>query len=445
MQTWSLKKRMTLVSTLVLVLAFSIIYFITKSAYTVASKSRLQESLVAQIYALMAAAEDRDGQLYLPEVQRNDRLNHLNSGLVAYVLDVDGDLVWRSSSSDVFSVLPDIAQQYSLNRMTESRIDGRLMFWIGDKIIWEHENEMEGEYLFLIGEKQTLLNASVRQFKREVMVWLSLTAVILIFVLGFALNISLRPLKKAQSQIELVSRGDADSVQGEFPDELLPLTSSINRLLESEAAQKSRYRDTLGNLAHSLKTPLAVIKSEIHQLADGQHQGQLQKQVERIDDIVRYQLNRSVVTAGQALKRKSLVAPEVKKIIDALNKVHAQKELSISYRVEGECYFPGEQGDLMELVGNLADNACKWAKSEVKVNVDQSDDNLVIKVEDDGVGIPEEKRALILDRGKRLDQQAEGQGLGLSIVMDIVKTYRGQITIERSLLGGAEFHLVIPV
>ena len=445
MQAWSLKKRMTVVSTVILVIAFSLIYFIAKSAYTAASKSRLQESLVAQIYALMAVAEEQDGQITLPEILRNDRLNHLNSGLVAYVLDVDGDLIWRSQSSDIFSVLPDISQNYSLTELTEWRIENKRMFWIGDTIIWEHEDGTEGEYLFLIGEKRTLLTAAVREFKREIMGWLSITAVVLILVLGLALNISLLPLRKAQRQIELISQGDAEKVEGEFPAELAPLTSSINQFIESEIHQKKRYRDTLGNLAHSLKTPLAVVKSEIHQLGESSQQSQLQKQIERIDDIVKYQLNRSVVTAGQTMKRKSLVEPEVKKIVDALNKVHMSKGLTISYSVSDESYFPGEQGDLMELIGNLADNACKWAIGQVKISVEKVSCNLIFIVEDDGRGIPKEKRELILNRGKRLDQQAEGQGLGLSIVMDIIKIYKGQISIKQSDLGGAKFVLQIPI
>ncbi|WP_185964398.1 ATP-binding protein [Aliikangiella marina] len=445
MQSWSLKKRMTVVSSVILVVAFSLIYFIAKSAYTAASKSRLQESLVAQIYALMAVADEQDGQITLPEIMRNDRLNHVNSGLVAYVLEADGDLVWRSRSSDLFSILPDISQDYSLTELTVWRIESYRMFWIGDTIIWEHEDGTESEYLFLIGEKRTLLTAAVREFKREIMYWLFLTAFILIVVLGFALNISLLPLRNAQRQIELISRGDAERVEGEFPAELAPLTSSINRFIESEINQKKRYRDTLGNLAHSLKTPLAVVKSEIHQLGESAKQVELQKQIERIDDIVKYQLNRSVVTAGQTMKRKSLVEPEVKKIVDALNKVHMSKGLEITYEVAEDCYFPGEQGDLMELVGNLADNACKWANKKINIQVKHSNQNLIIAVEDDGTGIPEEKRALILDRGKRLDQQAEGQGLGLSIVMDIIKTYQGQIRILESQLGGAEFELTIPV
>jgi two-component system, OmpR family, sensor histidine kinase PhoQ len=445
MNSWSLKRRLTLISAVVILMAFYVIYLVTKTAYINASKLRIQESLGAQMYALMAVAEERDAQLIVPEVLRNDRLNHLNSGLVAYVLDVDGDLIWRSRSSDTFAVLPDISLSYSLNRLTESNLDERAMFWLGDKIIWEHENGMEGEYLFLIGENQSIMNIQVREYKKIIATWLWVTTFILIIVLVFALNFSLLPLKHAQKQIELVSCGDAEKVNGLFPIELAPLTTSINRLLESEALQKTRYRDSLGNLAHSLKTPLAVIKSELQNQEASQHKDQLIKQVERIDDIVRYQLNRAVLSPGKTLIRKWPIAAEMAKIVDALNKIHADRNIKVTTNAAPDCFFPGDRGDFLELMGNLADNACKWAKSKVEVSSSHENGYLFLWVDDDGPGIPKEKRELILSRGKRLDQLAEGQGLGLSIVMDIITNYRASMTIEDSHLGGSLFKLKIPL
>lgn len=445
LSSWSLKGRLMTVTAIIVLVAFYSIYLVTKTAYINASKARIKESLIVQIYALMAVAEDQDAQLTVPSYLRNDRLNQLNSGLVAYVLDVDGDLIWRSKSSDAFAVLPDISINYSLANLTESAFDGHGMFWIGDKIIWEHENGMEGEYLFLIGEKQQIMRAQVRQFKTEVATWLWVATIALIIVLMIAMRLSLNPLKDAQQQIEFVRVGDRNKVEGVFPSELSPLTSSINSLLDAEYLQKQRYRDSLGNLAHSLKTPLAVMKSELHQLEQDETATQLIKQVERIDDIVKYQLNRSVVSAGQTLRRKCLVEPEVYKIVEALKKVHAAKQLDFLVFVEPDANFPGEQGDLMELIGNLSDNACKWAQSKIVINIDTQLDGLFIVVEDDGPGIPSAKRSLILDRGKRLDQQAEGQGLGLSIVMDIIKTYKGKINIDDSELGGAKFKISIPI
>ncbi len=445
MKKWSLKGRLTAVSTIIVMIAFYAVYIVTKSAYVNATQARIQDSLTAQIYALMAVAEDYNAELNIPPILRNDRLNHLNSGLVAYVLDVDGDLIWRSKSSDTFAVLPDINATYSLTNLSQNSHDGHQMFWIGDKIIWEHENGMEGEYLFLIGEDKAIMREQVNEFRTQISIWLWVTTIIIVVVLNIAMRISLKPLKNAQEQIEKVREGDKSKVEGDFPKELEPLTSSINSLLEVEALQKRRYRDSLGNLAHSLKTPLAVMKSELQQLNVSESREQLAKQVARVDDIVKYQLNRSVISAGQTMRRKSLIEPEVYKIIDALNKVHAAKALSIEAELESDASFPGEPGDLMELVGNLADNACKWAASKVLISVDEQFAELFITVEDDGPGIPEEKRELILNRGKRLDQQAEGQGLGLSIVMDIIKTYRGNIHISSSDLGGARFKIAIPI
>jgi len=423
MPAWSLKRRVALIASIVLIIAFSTIYWVIKSAYYTASKSRIQTSLVAQTDALLAVTDDSAGELFISETIRNNNLDQLNSGVVAYL----------------YIQLPDINLPYTFSSLLESSLDERLFFWVGKKIIWEYDNGQESQYLFLVGERRSLLDTAVRSYQREIAIWLSVSAVALIVILIFALNISLEPLKHARQQIELVSNGKANRVSGNFPDELQPLTSSINQLLESEKLQRKRYQDALGNLAHSLKTPLAIIKGELQRQPGENTQHQLAEQIQRIDDIVRYQLNRSVVTAGRLLNRKTHIATEVPKIVDALKKVHADKQLKIEHHLTQSSYFPGELGDLMELIGNLADNACKWAKSQVVIKAYEQTNKLYLKVSDDGPGIPIEKRQLTLDRGKRLDQKAEGQGLGLSIVTDIIQSYRGELIIDDSRLGGSRF------
>jgi len=445
MKSWSLKQRLTIISSIILFVAFSIIYFATQSAYAIASKSRLQESMTAQVYALIAAANDDQGILFIPDVLRNERLENLSSGLVAYVLQQDGSLVWQSPSSELFQELPDIKQLLTLQKLVESTFEKREMFWIGDSIIWEHENEQEKTYYFIVGEKQTILTSAVDKFKGEVFAWLSISGVVLLIVFVYALNFSLRPLILAQQQIELVRLGEATNVEGEFPKELVPLTSSINQLLDSEARQKNRFRDSLGNLAHSLKTPLAILKGEIDNRKVVDDKNILKSQIDRIDDIVRYQLNRSVISSGRTLVRTCEVEPEVSKIVAALRKVHQQKNLSIEPRIANGTIFPGDAGDLLELVGNLADNACKWAYSRVVISSKLKENNFCLYLDDDGPGINIENREAILNRGKRLDQNTEGQGLGLSIVMDIIRSYRGDIVIEQSALGGALFRVSIPL
>jgi len=453
-EQWSLKQRLTAVSSIILFIAFSVIYFATQSAYTTASKSRLHESMLAQFYALVAIVQDDEVSLLVPDVIRNDRLENLSSGLVAYILNDDGTLVWQSPSSGLFESLPNINNKLVLNQLSESDFEGRAMFWIGESIIWEHSETSEKNYYFIIGEKQTILISGVNAFESQILFWLVLSAVALLIVFSYAVNFSLRPLRNAQFQIELVSQGKKKIVEGEFPEELTPLTSSINKLLHSEARQKVRYRDTLGNLAHSLKTPLAIIKGELDKMQseivnESKEQVKrnelIQIQVDRINDIVKYQLNRSVISSGQTLVKNCPLEVEAEKIIDALKKVHRDKKLDISHRIETNTIFPGDSGDLLELIGNLTDNACKWADSMVVLSAKPKDNHLYIYVEDDGPGVELNQRKAILDRGKRLDEQTEGQGLGLSIVMDIIKNYQGSIQIETSVLGGALFLISIPL
>lgn len=445
MKTWSLRQRLTTISSIILLVAFSIIFFATQSAYSIASKNRLQESMNAQFYALMAIPVDDQGTLFIPDVLRNERLENLSSGLVAYVLDEKGKLIWQSPSSELFETLPNINHKYSTETITESTFEGRKMFWVGDSIIWEHENKQEKTYHFIIGEKQSILTSPVDKFMNEIFAWLSISGVVLLVVFAYALNFSLRPLAMAQQQIELVRLGDIETIEGDFPDELVPLTSSINLLLKSETRQKNRFRDSLGNLAHSLKTPLAILKGEV----DNHHQSDekkiLQTQISRIDDIVKYQLNRSVVSSGRTLVRTCAVEPEILKIVDALTKVYREKNIDIIARIESNTIFPGDAGDLLELVGNLSENACKWAANKVVISAKHKGGCFNLYVDDDGTGIAEEHREAILNRGKRLDQSTEGQGLGLSIVMDIIKQYSGDISIEKSALGGSLFRITIPL
>ncbi len=445
MKNWSLKQRLTFVSAFVLTVAFSIIFFATQSAYLIASKNRLQESMTAQVYALMAVANEDQGQLFIPDILRNERLENLSSGLVAYVMDQSGGLVWQSPSSELFQSLPDVNFPYSMQKISESSFEGRDMYWVGVSIIWEHEDEQEKTYYFIIGEKQSILNSSVSNFRKEIAAWLSISGILLLIVFAYALNYTLRPLKKAQTQIEKIREGKVQGLGDDFPEELLPLTMSINQLLESEARQKNRFRDSLGNLAHSLKTPLAIIKGEIENQQISDERNVLKNQVERIDDIVKYQLNRSVISSGRTLVKTCAVQPEVSKIVEALKKVYQSKNINIESRIQSNAIFPGDAGDLLELVGNLTENACKWTKSNVVVSVKHKENHFCLYVDDDGPGIAEENRAAILNRGKRLDQSTEGQGLGLSIVMDIINNYRGEIVIQDSALGGALFLVTIPL
>ncbi|MDE2221292.1 MAG: hypothetical protein KGJ52_13040, partial [Gammaproteobacteria bacterium] len=234
-----------------------------------------------------------------------------------------------------------------------------------------------------------------------------------------------------------------------FPRELAGVARSLNALLRSERARIARYRDTLGNLAHGLKTPLAVMRSA---LAGGPGQSAtLDREIDRIAQIVDHQLQRAATSGGVTLGQQSVpVAPVVADLRTALRKVHSGKDLAIDTDVPADAGFAGDRGDVMELLGNLIDNACKWCRGIVRVSarLDPArpvERRLVLVVEDDGPGIAPADRGRVLGRGVRADERASGHGLGLAMVADTVALYGGELFIGESAgLHGARIEVALP-
>ncbi|TPW17098.1 MAG: two-component system OmpR family sensor histidine kinase PhoQ, partial [Halothiobacillaceae bacterium] len=242
--------------------------------------------------------------------------------------------------------------------------------------------------------------------------------------------------------LRAIERGEATQLEGTYPNELNGLTSNLNALIRSEREQLNRYRNSLSDLAHSLKTPLAILQNEI----DSRHptqQSTLVEQVERMSQLVDYQLQRAASAGRTTLAAPLVIEPLVKRVVASLDKVYADKALRITLAVDAALTFQGDKSDLLEIFGNLLDNAYKWAKQQVtiKVTCDTLNEGklarLTVTIEDDGPGIPEEKARLVLQRGGRADEQVGGHGIGLAVVRDIVQLYDGQLEIAKSTLGGA--------
>jgi two-component system sensor histidine kinase PhoQ len=241
------------------------------------------------------------------------------------------------------------------------------------------------------------------------------------------------------------------SLRGRYPRELALLTNNINELIESEREHLIRYRNTLGDLAHSLKTPLAVLRTRIENGSNDDMDGLrevVRSQVARMDGIVAYQLARAATTGHQVFAAPIAIDPHVESLVQSLEKVYARKNVLCEFDLDPTARFYGELGDLLELLGNLLENAFKWANHRVLLSTQtltvapQRRAGLLISVEDDGPGIPPEKVEHLLQRGVRGDERVQGHGIGLSIVQDIVRAYRGELSVERSdELGGARFVL----
>jgi two-component system sensor histidine kinase PhoQ len=291
-------------------------------------------------------------------------------------------------------------------------------------------------------------------FRKRLFGWFFALTVVLLVALGFVLRSSLAPVRRLEREINAVEEGERDSLGEGYPRELMGVTANLNALLAGERKRVARYRDTLGNLAHSLKTPLAVMRSALsteRAKRDVASSGVvLNGEIDRMTSIIEHQLKRAAATGGALLGQAPVdVAAIVVDLRSALLKVYGNKDLMIETSVAPETQFVGDRADLTEVLGNLLDNACKWCKGHVRVTVTSDSqrvarERLRVVVEDDGPGIGDADRVRVFERGVRTDEHVPGHGLGLAMVRDTVDLYGGKLTIDSSPLGGASITMYLP-
>ena len=253
---------------------------------------------------------------------------------------------------------------------------------------------------------------------------------------------ALQPLQQAQQQLQQLQRGERELLEADAPRELEPLIAEINRLLAHTRASLARSRHALGNLGHALKTPLAVLVNASER-ADPQLRATLQEQLAQMQRRIARELSRAR-TAGEAAGGERFVPREdLPLLIDSVQRAHG-RELGFDWQAPAGA-LALERDDMLELLGNLLDNACKWARSSVRLRIERQAQQVSIRLEDDGPGIAEARHAEALARGNRLDEQVEGHGLGLGIVGDIVAAYHGKLELQRSALGGLLVQVCLPL
>ncbi len=265
-------------------------------------------------------------------------------------------------------------------------------------------------------------------------------------LLWLAARWSLKPIGKLSSEVKALESGQRDSLSETPPQELRGLVNNLNLLLKSERQRSSRYHTTLSDLTHSLKTPLAVLQSTLRSLR-GAKQIQIEEaepimleQISRISQQVGYYLHRASLQADHNILNRELhaVPPLVDNLCSALNKVYQNKGVDITVDLTPEITFFGNRDDLVEVLGNVLDNACKYCLEFIQITAVQAETELLIAIDDDGPGIPEARRQLIFQRGHRVDTLRPGQGIGLALALEIVENYQGSIQVAKSELGGAK-------
>ncbi|WKV82609.1 sensor histidine kinase [Pseudomonas sp. B24_DOA] len=285
------------------------------------------------------------------------------------------------------------------------------------------------------------------QRMRQIGLGLGLAALLLIlFLQRLTVRRALKPLERAREQIAQLQQGQRSQLDDQVPVELEPLVAQINHLLAHTEDSLKRSRNALGNLGHALKTPLAVLLSlaSSDKLDDRPELRRiLKEQLEQVQQRLNRELNRARLS-GDALPGALFDCDaELPGLLATLNMIHGE-HLALSYVAPPGLQLPWDREDLLELLGNLLDNACKWADAEVRLSVIERSDGFALSVEDDGPGIPEEQRTQVFSRGTRLDEQTHGHGLGLGIVRDIVDTWGGLLVLGESEWGGLKVVIELP-
>lgn len=300
------------------------------------------------------------------------------------------------------------------------------------------------QVVYIVAGDWSDVQAEVEAFSRNLVSWVAAFGAGLVLTMLATIWFGLGPLRRIPDALADIRSGRKDRLTGTFPREVQPLVREINALLDHNARVVERARTHVGNLAHALKTPLAVLTNE-SAAAKGELAGAVKAQTEIMRQQVEHHLSRARMAARAGiLGARTSVMPVLEALQRTLEKIYARRGVAIAVRGPAAAAFRGEKQDLEEILGNLMDNACKWSGGEVRATVRVAGDRLVIDVEDDGPGIPENKRTQASKRGFRLDEKTPGSGLGLSIVHDTAEIYGGALALGQSELGGLKATLDLP-
>ena len=437
----SLKVRLLIMTSAILIILTISGGLLLLQSFSVVQMKALKERLKVHSYSILAQVEFYNQQLLLDSKLSDQHFNQPNSGLYAIILNENHQRVWASISA---MNLPNFSQteikvgqwQYSLaNNGNEQLFIARYGVDLGSG-----ENST---FNIVLLEDMHEINKDLTDYRNTLIILLCSTAIFLFLMQLIILRWGLKPLHQLSDDLKEIQSGEKDELAGSYPKELRPLTSNLNHLLKVEQNQRNRYRNSLADLSHSLKTPISVIQGILYKdTVNKEDLHYIQSQVSKMTNTIRYQLQRAVHGFQGLNINKIAISPMVNAVVDAMYKVYADKGLSIKLTLDQECYFQGDENDLMEILGNLIDNACKYCKNNVAIKIEHSDHALVFYFSDDGAGIPALQREAILQRGVRLDTVEAGQGMGLALVKEILDAYQAELDVSDSMLGGACFKIV---
>ena len=436
----SLKARLVISALLFILVLLPLIGVALNDAFTEQVKSATKNELSAYVYSILAVTEVENKQISIPELVLENRFNLIQSGLYAIATTENASgkqtIVWHSQSFMGMVPPPHFtipATGQSAFEQIELAEQPHLIYSFS--VSFASQNQNVPVTIHIIKDEREF-QQQIDQFNQQLWTWLLiLMFVMLVFQLSW-LVWTLRPLARFTQELHSVEQGKSMQLSSQYPTELQAVARQLNILLNTEQTQRKRYRNALADLAHSLKTPLAVIKSQAD-LSEASSE-----QVSVISRIIGHQLKRAQTAAAASWHLGIRVDDVAAKLLRTLAKIYREPQINLSGEMADEAVFKGDEADLTEILGNVLDNACKAAKSTVKLTVTGDAYQLLICIEDDGPGISEALKNQIFERGIRADSYHQGNGIGLAIVRDLVDSYNGRISVSRSeTLGGAKFSI----
>ncbi len=442
----SFHNRLLLAASLVLVAFLGFSAFSLNNAFKSSAVKAQEQRLQNYVYSIVSAAEfSNNGLITMPEKLAEPEFSLPNSGLYAQISSGDS-ILWQSVSSlGRFLDFPEQANDPLNEQLSILSIDREGKFTnLSYGLVWENDFGQEFRYTINIAEALSITEPEKAEFQRSLWYWLGGTGLVLLITQVVILRWSLRPLHDVANDLHAIENGDKKRLAGDYPTELNRLTNNINTLLDHEQSRRQRYKNSLADLAHSLKTPLAVLRGELENLKSSKLRVVAHEQLNRIADLVDYQLQRASTEGQSSLQAPVLLGDIIYKILQSLEKVYLAKGVRHQLELEQDVFIHADEGDMYELLGNLLDNAYKYCKNQVNILVSRQADHLEIIIDDNGNGVRQQDQNAIIKRGNRIDTGVEGYGLGLAIVSDIITAYQGSLNLEDSPIGGARFIIRLP-
>lgn len=447
----SLHLRLLLAASLVLLAFMGVVGFSLERAFQDTARETLKRQLTADTLYLLAVSDfDESGNLRISSLLPDTRFSVIGSGLYGFVFDAEGNALWQSPSTLGIEIIPMLGLESGESAFVPVQLKNRQYNVYYQAFTWGLDGS-DRPLLFAVAENGEALASQIGEFRRTLWGWLSGAMILLVLLQLGVLRWSLLPLRQIVGDLEAIESGSKGRLSERYPQELQRLAASLNALLRSERAHLERYRNSLADLAHSLKTPLAILNGYVDSPAlDAEARQTMLEQLDRMDQIVEYQLQRAAARGHKTLSSAVDVAPLIQKILASLDKVHAGKGVTATLHCQKPEKYLCEEGDLYEIAGNLIDNAYKWCRTRVDVAVHFTVEegkrrpSLRLTIEDDGPGIPPEQLPVVLQRGVRADQRTAGHGIGLAVVYELVRLTGGEMQADTGRHGGLRWVVKLP-